>query len=160
MIRIFEFLAAQINEDVKGQRGIATVYGFGDPLRIPANNLPAIVISPVGTAPSVSDSANDKCIHTIDVSVVVDERTYFNQQQDEKTGLQEVMTVMAETDDTGRPLDSTILAVVRRKLFENSSLVENIIDNGEIKYGFTGSREFTTIEAHYTFTVQTKPYFR
>jgi len=71
MIQLIDTIKAKLEQDVKNQRGIKAVY-WGDPIRIPAANLPAIAVTPSSTTVNSANCSQSEDMHSVSITVIVD----------------------------------------------------------------------------------------
>ncbi len=154
----------EINLDVAGlnPRGIKQIYK-GDPITdIPNVNMPCIIIDPISTMSVKTDSCSDEKVQSIQVAVLLDARQYFNDNDDETAKFE--LTKIMEEEDSGFFLkNDTVLYSVRQTLIEDFVYSTGRNDDMPILYGEFGGggdREFPTVFAALTFTIQRVPYIR
>ena len=114
MDRIIDKIVALLTANVKTSRGIKAIYK-GDIFLIPEVSIPAIMVSPDQTTTTTATNTQDYNIFTINVTVVLDARTYFNTSPTEFTGLFIAAQIMEEreSDTSNEPKADTILKTIR-----------------------------------------------
>jgi len=113
MKKSIELLKTKLEEKVKGI--IKSIY-IGDPVYIPDSCLPCIVINPMSTEVTVADSARDMHSHSIDISIVIDARQYFNATPDKMVGTEFLMKTMEGELSSGDIDPNSVVGVLRDNL--------------------------------------------
>ena len=159
MDRIVSRIVALITASVKTPRGIKAVYK-GDIFLVPKASVPAIMVSPNGTEIRTQTNTQDVDIYTIDVTVVLDARDYFNTSPTELTGLFKAALIMEErkSGTSNEPKTDTVLYAIRHSLDDDADY--SLKAEGRINYGFSDRREFPTVEANMQIQVHSKIYTR
>ncbi len=167
MNRIIDKIVELLKTYVLDNRGINVIYK-GDPIYIPENDFPCVIVQPNTTATQTLDSAEDEEMFNISISVIHDDRQLFNDLREEKTGVFELAKILEEKDSNNKLKPNTIKDVIRFRLDSDSDYV---VAAGSITtdYGFKmrASRYsqniddyYPTIEATLTFTARGIGYLR
>lgn len=159
MDRLIDRIVALLEANVKAQREIKAVYK-GDIFLIPKSSIPAIMVSPNRTEVRTAQNTQDFNIFTIDITVVLDARDYFNTSPDEFTGLFVAAQIMEErkAGNSNQPKADTILQTVRSLLDDDSDY--SLRADCQIDYLFSDHREFPTVEGNLQVQVHSKVYSR
>ena len=159
MDRIIDKIVALLTANVKTSRGIKAIYK-GDIFLIPEVSIPAIMVSPDQTTTTTATNTQDYNIFTINVTVVLDARTYFNTSPTEFTGLFIAAQIMEEreSDTSNEPKADTILKTIRSELDSDTDF--SLRADPTIDYGFSDNRAFPTVEANMQIQVLSKVYTR
>jgi hypothetical protein len=159
MDRLIDRIVALLEANVKTPRGIKAVYK-GDIFLIPKSSIPAIMVSPNRTEVRTAQNTQDFNVFTIDITVVLDARDYFNTSPTEFTGLFTAALIMEErvSGTSNKPKSDTILHTIR-SLFDDDSDYSLKADC-QIDYLFSDQREFPTVEGNMQIQVHSKVYTR
>ena len=159
MDRITEKIISLLNANVKIPRGINQIYD-GDIFLIPKNSIPAIIVNPNSTAIQTKTNTQDQDVYTIDITLILDARDYFNQSATIKSGLAILKKTMEERKSgTSNELKTDTIAYTVRNYLDSDSDYSLRADSGII-YGFNDQREFPTVEANLQVQVFSKVYTR
>jgi len=143
-------LKALLEAKLKGK--IKSFY-IGDPILIPDSSLPCISISPNVSEAAVADNQRDMRTHTIDISLIIDARQYFNKTPNEMVGTTYLMETMSKENTDGSIDPASILGIIR----DNLSLSTNRFIANEVSIDYTTRRrteDLITLEAVATIQVQ------
>ncbi len=159
MDRLIDRIIALLTTAVQPTRGIKQIYK-GDIFFIPKASIPCIIVSPNRTEVRTSTNTQDFNVFTIDVTVVLDARDYFNKDAKTFSGLFEAALIMEEREanTTNDPKADTILQTIRATL--DSDADYSLRADCQIDYGFNDQREFPTVEANLQVQVHSKIYTR
>ena len=113
MKKSIELLKVQLETKLAGK---ANAFYIGDPWMIPSSMLPCIMINPVRTESNVIDNQRDSHVHTVQVSLIIDAKQYFNATPETMVGTQFLMETMEGETSVGAIGDPTILGVLRDNL--------------------------------------------
>jgi len=159
MDRITDRIIAILTASVKTPRGIAAIYD-GDIFMIPKGSIPAIVVSPNQSEVQTKTNMQDQDVYTIDITVILDARDYFNVSATAKSGLAILKNIMEERNSgTAHTLKTdTILYAIRHTLDADTDYA--LRSDCKINYGFNDQRVFPTVEANLQIQVISKVYTR
>lgn len=118
----------------------------GDPILIPESSLPCIAIAPNSSSAEVADNARDLRTHTIDISLIIDARQYFNKTPNEMVGTTYLMETMSKELADGSVDPASILGILR----DNLSLSTNHFISDAVSIDYTTRRrtdDLITLEA-------------
>jgi len=127
-------------------------YYTGDPLLIPANQMPCIAVAPGTTNLQTYDQARDEDHEDLTISVITDARLDFNQTPDKVTGTAFLLDIMEGRNANGTLKTNTVRYLLRH----DPTIGARVFDQtGKIEYGIKqrGSEIFTR-EAVYHLTAK------
>jgi len=158
MDRIIDYIITLINSSVKTARGIAQVY-HGEYWLIPENSLPCIIVDGISENVQTTDSQNDSRIFTIEIKVIMDARTKFNNSATTFSAKKTIEQIIGEAETTMAPKSDTIMYMIRHTLDANNAYVLKA-DISNINYVVNVNREFPTLEGIVTITATSKLFLR
>ena len=117
-------LKAKLEAELSGK--IKAFY-IGDPFIIPESLMQCIMINPIRTETNIIDNQRDSHSHSIEVSLIVDARQYFDATPENMVGTLFLMETMEGETSAGVIDAPTILGVLRRNLDLGSNrFIQNI----------------------------------
>lgn len=134
-------------------KGIVRSFYVGDPFIIPESQLPCIMINPIKTETTVLDNQRDSHTHTIEVSLIIDARKYFNATPATMVGTEFLMDTMEGETSAGAIDTPTILGVLRSNLdLGTNRFIQNV---SSIDYSVRRrTEELITLEAISSLTIE------
>lgn len=124
MLKSIELIKTKLEAKLSGK--IRNFY-IGDPWIIPTSSLPCIIINPISTETDFADNARDVHIHTIEISLVIDARQYFNKTPNEMVGTRFLVETMEKEDSLGNIDATTICDILRSNLdLGTNRFIDNI----------------------------------
>ena len=125
--------------------GVFKAFYQGDPIMIPASNLPALVLSKTQTRVGVHSNAQDEHEIGLVLTVVTDIRAEVNDDKDVTPGIARLYDILEARDSTTYALKSnTVLNVLRSNIQVDASynLRTDLGSITSVNYGLTvGKRE-------------------
>lgn len=154
-------IIAKLIDLIKDNTGEGTfhMYYQGDPLRIPASSLPALIISRAQTEAGQLNNAEDQHGMKMTLTVVADIRAELNDDQDIAPGTAKLYDLIEGRDATTYALKANSLLYILRHNIQLDTAKNLRIDLGQntrIDYGLTvGKRapDAWAIEAQIDFVV-------
>ena len=113
MKKSIELLKAKLEAKLRGK---IKSFFIGDPWIFPESLMPALMISPIQTESDILDNQRDSHIHSIDISLVIDARQYFDATPDRMVGTVFLMDTMEGELSDGTIDPATIQGVLRENL--------------------------------------------
>ncbi len=144
-----------LKEKLKGK---ITSFFIDNPNLIPMSQLPCIAISPVSTEIDIADTGRDEHVHQIEIHVMMNALTELTNVENQMVGIEFLTKIVEERDTDGKPVDYSILGILRDK--DNIKLGDNwnIGNVGTIEYGLTQRLDQDIVkEAILTLTVIRMP---
>ena len=134
-------------------KGKVKAFYIGDPFIIPESLLPCIMINPIQTDTNFIDNQRDSHVHTIEVSLIIDARTYFNATPAAMVGTTFLIDTMEGETAAGAIDTPTILGVLRSNLdLGTNRFIQNI---SSINYSTRRrTEELITLEAVATLQIE------
>ena len=121
-----------LQENILDTRSIKRIYK-GDPLWIPFNDLPCITVCPISTNPISADNENDNDIYKILICIILDDRTYFNENASEDTGQFALVKIAEERNEDFTLMDNTVLGIINKE-FRYDTNYNLKLDNISVNY--------------------------
>jgi hypothetical protein len=113
MITSIELIKAKLEAEIAGK--VKSIY-IGDPWIIPASSFPCLVINPIRTDVDFADSGRDQHTHTIQISLIIDARQYFNATPAEMVGTRFLAETMEKENSDSTLNANTISDILRSNL--------------------------------------------
>lgn len=155
MDNIIDIIIDLLNSDIKTQRGFKKIY-WGDPIRIPSSNLPAITVTPSETSVQLADSGRYEDAYIVNIGLLLDARDFIGGSDTKTETFEDLIQKMEERGTNREVLDDTILSVVQ-KLEDHTDILD--VQNISFNYGFKERVQGElTIEGNCSFTVLNQPY--
>jgi hypothetical protein len=120
----------------------------GDPIIIPASQMPALVISEPQTQYLDGPTGFDEVEHSLTIQVILNKKDEFGKPSDESTSLDATLDALVQGRDesTGEFLPQTVIGILRKNytlgnltIHQQATVRKGVIPRTE---------ELTTVEAH------------
>ncbi len=124
MLTSIKLLKDKLKVKLKGN--VQSFY-IGDPYIIPESALPCIAIDPEKTDTNILDNQRDAHVHSINISLIIDAKQYFNATPEKMVGIEFLMNIMEGEDSSGNIDASTVLGILRDNLnLDSNRYIQNI----------------------------------
>ena len=122
-----------------------TIYK-GIVIPIPQSYLPALMVFPISTNIIAKSTAKDQHVYTIGITATISLKKYFDESGTGTTmdAQEAIVKLMEERDTNGKPIDASVLGVLRNNVRGTSYLYNNEI---MIEYGKPETNEFPYLQA-------------
>jgi len=124
--------------------GVFKSFFQGDPFRIPASNLPALIISKSGTGVGPHSNAEDSHEIALSLTVVTDIRAERSDEQSMTPGIAQLYDIIEGREDTTYKLkdNQCILDILRKNQIVDATynLRTNLGSITQVNYGLTQGR--------------------
>lgn len=119
----------------------------GDPIAVPASNLPCIYVEADGSDVSAGATGTDEILHSIAIGVIIDKRSEINRNADEQVSHRKLIEITQNRNASGTYKDNTIFGILR-KYFTLSNTINNQLLR--VEYGIRERGDLITAEARIT----------
>lgn len=118
----------------------------GDPVLIPASQMPAMLVSEESTDWEAGPTGYDTVTHTLLLKVVLNKKSELGSKEQGMTLDKKVNQIMQARDENNQLLPGTVMGVLRQDFTLENTMINNI---GTIRFGVVARPEETeTVEAH------------
>jgi hypothetical protein len=163
MDRIIERIIEILTANVKTPRGIKVIFD-GDPWLIPKVSIPAILVRGTLTTPATVTNCQDQDTHSIEITLVLSAKDYWNTSNTEFTGDKIARKIFEEReDDNSHKLKSDTILHAIRSVFDADANYTLQSKNVNINYEVYRDRagfDDPTLEPTMTLECASKPYLR
>jgi len=160
MDRLIKQIIAILEADVAPTRGIKFISN-GDPYSgLTDRDMPAIIVSPVATAPQTADNMRDEDVFTLSLTLVLDRKDYMNKALKENSAQRAAALIFEETEAGSYDKKTDTIVYAIRKTLDCDTDYALDTNSIAINYQFSGTRETPTYEPTMSFTVQSPVYLR
>lgn len=147
-------LAALLRDELKvALKGTFKEFYIGDPLQIPQQSLPCVVIEIQREEAAQGPTGMDILRTTVLIKLIVNKKEDFGKRANEVLWRSRLEAMVGARDKTSNQyLDESVLGLLRKKFTMNGRLVEN---SEIVEYGLTPRpQDVITEEAHVTATFE------
>ena len=146
--------AQVVRQELKdGLTNLFKEYYIGDPLQIPQQSMPCIVVETLSEDQLEGPTGLDEVTTTLLIKLIVNKKDDFGKKSNAVLWRQRLEDMVKARDDTTKYyLDKTVMGIVRKKITLGGRFTLN---RARIEYGLTPRpQDVITEEAHVTLTLQ------
>lgn len=138
--KIIEKLKLSFGDEIKQ-------YYQGDPIAVPAANLPCIYVEGDGTDISAGATGTDELVHTVGIGIIIDKRGEINRNADENVSHRRLIELTQKRDTSGNFASNSIIGILRTNFTLSNTINDQTL---RTEYGIRERGEIITAEARIT----------